>query len=64
MDFNLNDLRTLVTTVSFIVFAGIVYWAWNSRQQQSFDEAAMLPFADEELPPDIPGATAAKGTRK
>ena len=52
MDTNLtiNDLRTLITTLSFIVFAGIVFWAWNGRQRARFDEAAQLPFADDDLP--------------
>jgi cytochrome c oxidase cbb3-type subunit 4 len=51
---DLNDLRTLITTVSFAVFVGIVYWAYSSRQRASFDEAANLPFADGELPGEAP----------
>ena len=56
MDTNLtvNDLRMLITVVSFIVFAGIVYWAYSGRQRQSFEEAANLPFADEDLPAESP----------
>ncbi len=52
MDTNLtiNELRTLITTLSFIVFTGIVWWAWSSRQKARFEEAAQLPFADEDLP--------------
>ena len=52
---DINDLRTIVTTISFIVFAGIVYWAYSSRQRARFDEAANLPFADS----DVPGIVAA-----
>ena len=40
---DLNDLRILITVVSFIVFAGIVYWAYSSRQRARFIEAANLP---------------------
>ncbi len=47
---DINDLRTVITTISFVVFAGIVYWAYSSRQRKRFDEAANLPFADAELP--------------
>ena len=47
---DLNDLRVLITALSFIVFAGIVYWAYSSRQRARFDEAANLPFADSDLP--------------
>ena len=52
--FDVNDLRTLVTALSFIVFAGIVFWAYGSRRKARFDEAANLPFADaeSELPHD------------
>jgi len=52
MDIHLtvNDLRTLITTLSFIVFAAIVFWAWSGRQRARFDEAAQLPFADDDLP--------------
>jgi cytochrome c oxidase cbb3-type subunit 4 len=45
---DLNDLRIGVTLLSFVVFAGIVRWAWSRRNLRAFDEAARLPFADEE----------------
>ena len=45
---DLNDLRIGITLLSFVVFAGIVRWAWSRRNKQGFDEAARLPFADEE----------------
>jgi cytochrome c oxidase cbb3-type subunit 4 len=44
---DINDLRSLVTLLSFAAFAGIVAWAWSSRNRKAFDEAANLPFADE-----------------
>ncbi len=44
---DINDLRILVTLLSFGVFAGIVAWAVSSRNRARFDEAAMLPFLDE-----------------
>jgi cytochrome c oxidase cbb3-type subunit IV len=39
-------LRTLITLISFVVFLGIVLWALSAR---NFDEAAQLPFADEDI---------------
>jgi cytochrome c oxidase cbb3-type subunit IV len=45
---DVNDLRSLVTLLSFAVFAGIVVWAWSDRNRKDFDEAANLPFADDE----------------
>ena len=47
---DINDLRTIITIISFFVFAGIVYWAYSSRQRARFDEAANLPFADSDVP--------------
>lgn len=46
MDINL--LRAIVTVVSFIIFLGIMAWAWSSRNAASFDEAAQLPFKQDE----------------
>ena len=43
----LDELRIGVTLMSFITFLGIMAWAWSRRNQPHFDEAAMLPFADE-----------------
>ena len=51
---DVNDLRILITVVSFVVFIGIVIWAWSSRQRKRFDEAANLPFADGELSGELP----------
>jgi len=51
---DLNDLRTLITALSFVLFIGIVFWAYSSRQRSRFDEAANLPFADVELPGEYP----------
>ena len=43
------DLRSIITTVSFLCFVGIVFWAYSNRQKSRFDEAANLPFADDEM---------------
>jgi cytochrome c oxidase cbb3-type subunit IV len=50
---DINDLRIVITTLSFVVFAGIVIWAYSGRQRARFDEAANLPFADAELPGEV-----------
>ena len=49
MTMELNDLRTLITLLSFLVFAGIVFWAYSGRQKTRFDEAANLPFIDDDI---------------
>lgn len=45
---DVNDLRSLVTAFSLIVFLGIVAWAWSRNNRAGFDEAAQLPFAEEQ----------------
>jgi len=42
-------LRSAITLISFIVFLGIIWWAWGKNRRGRFDEAANLPFADEEM---------------
>ena len=34
------------TAGSFLVFAGIVAWAWSRRAAREFQDAERLPFAD------------------
>ena len=44
---DMNDLRSLVTLVSFLVFLGILVWTWSARRRTDFETAAQLPFAEE-----------------
>ncbi|MBI3525636.1 MAG: cbb3-type cytochrome c oxidase subunit 3 [Betaproteobacteria bacterium] len=46
---DINDLRSVVTVVSFVMFIGIVWWAYSDKRKPAFDEAALLPFSDDEL---------------
>ena len=48
MDIDINDLRSVVTVVSLLTFLGIVWWAFGKHSRRNFDEAAKLPFADDE----------------
>ncbi|WP_028312368.1 cbb3-type cytochrome oxidase subunit 3 [Derxia gummosa] len=43
----LDVLRSVSTVLSFLVFVGIVVWAWNGSRRRDFDQAAQLPFADD-----------------
>jgi cytochrome c oxidase cbb3-type subunit IV len=46
MDINL--LRSIVTVLTFAIFMGIIWWAMSRRNQASFDEAAQLPFRQDD----------------
>jgi len=43
---DINDLRSIVTVVSLLIFVGIVVWAWSKRKGR-FDDAAQLPFKED-----------------
>jgi cytochrome c oxidase cbb3-type subunit 4 len=45
---DINDMRSAVTVVSFLVFIGIIWWAYSDRRQASYDEAARIPLDDDE----------------
>ncbi len=53
---DINILRSLVTVISFLMFLGIVWWAWRGRRRSEFDEAQMLPFLEEAAKPGPAGA--------
>ena len=46
---DINDLRGLSTLFLMIAFIGLCFWAYSGKRKKAFDEAALLPFADEEL---------------
>jgi cytochrome c oxidase cbb3-type subunit IV len=41
-------VQGLLTILLMVLFVGIVVWAYSSRQKKRFDEASMLPFADDD----------------
>lgn len=44
---DINDLRSAVTVFSFIVFLGIVRFAWSRRRRDEYAAAEQLPFQEE-----------------
>jgi cytochrome c oxidase cbb3-type subunit 4 len=44
----INDLRAATTVLSFLIFLGIVWWAFRRGSKEFYEEAANLPFADED----------------
>lgn len=47
MDINL--FRGVITAVLLVAFVGLCIWAWSSKRRKHFEEAAKLPFRDEEI---------------
>lgn len=42
-----GTIRGLGTVVVFLAFVGLAIWAFSGRRKQEFDEANLLPFADD-----------------
>jgi len=45
---DINDMRSIMTVLTFVIFIGIVLWAYGGRRRAAFDEAARLPFTEDE----------------
>lgn len=54
----INLIRIIFTVLSFVCFLLIAFWAYGKTSKKQFDEAANLPFADDEE-----GSQQADGTR-
>jgi cytochrome c oxidase cbb3-type subunit 4 len=48
MDFPL--MQSIWTVVVLVIFVGIVLWAWSGKRKQDFDEAANIPFSEDDTP--------------
>ncbi|MEM7209237.1 MAG: CcoQ/FixQ family Cbb3-type cytochrome c oxidase assembly chaperone [Pseudomonadota bacterium] len=44
----INELRALLTLLTFLAFVGVWVWAWSSRRKNEFDQTANQLFSKEE----------------
>ncbi|HUX26481.1 MAG TPA: cbb3-type cytochrome c oxidase subunit 3 [Burkholderiales bacterium] len=44
-------VHSIITVISFAIFIGIVLWAYSDRRKTAFDQAARLPFDEEDGEP-------------
>ena len=42
-------IQSIWTIVIMVTFLGIVVWAYSSKRKADFDEAARLPFEDDQV---------------
>ena len=47
---DLNEIRSWYTVVLFVVFIGIVLWAYSGKSKRRFEDASQLPFKEVEHP--------------
>jgi cytochrome c oxidase cbb3-type subunit 4 len=41
-------IQSIWTVVVVVLFVGIVIWAWSSKRKKDFDEAANIPFNEDD----------------
>lgn len=58
---DVNELRTVLLVACFVIFLGIVWWAYSKKNADRHAEAANLPFADE---PDASGSDGVNKTNR
>ncbi|UVJ42513.1 cbb3-type cytochrome c oxidase subunit 3 [Pseudomonas sp. LS1212] len=44
---DIGMIRGLGTVVVMVAFIGLALWVFSSRRKSEFDEATLLPFADD-----------------
>ena len=45
---DINIVRGVITALSLLAFIGIVAWAYGSGRKQRFEDAANLPFTEDD----------------
>ena len=51
---DINFLRSLVTVLAFLIFVGILVWAYLPARKADFKDAANLPFESFDLKQEGP----------
>lgn len=44
---NPGAIGSVLTVVFFLMFVGIVWWAYHRENKQKYEDAAMLPFQED-----------------
>lgn len=47
---DMGTFRGITTLLILIAFIGVVAWAYSKHRKRDFDDAANLPFADDDGP--------------
>ena len=45
---SISLVQTVWTVIAFVIFVGIVIWAWSSRRKEDFDKAARSLLEDDD----------------
>jgi cbb3-type cytochrome oxidase subunit 3 len=45
----MSSIQAFWTVIAFVLFAGIVIWAFSNKRHQDFHEASMLAFDEDDM---------------
>ena len=45
---NIGFIQAVWTLIAFVIFVGIVIWAWSDNRKDDFEKAARMALDDEE----------------
>ena len=45
---DINDARTLITVLMFVLFSAVCLWAYSRSPKQRFKESEQMPFDDND----------------
>jgi cytochrome c oxidase cbb3-type subunit IV len=48
---NYGLIHSVWTVMMFVLFIGIIVWAWSGKRKKQFDDAARLPLEDDDAVP-------------
>lgn len=51
MFIDMTIVRSLFTVVAFALFIAVFLWTWSASRKSDFEEAAALPFMDDDNSP-------------
>lgn len=46
---DVNDIRGIHSLIIMAIFLGIIWWAFSGHRKKANDEAAQLPFEDDDI---------------
>lgn len=61
----MNELRSVVTVISFLTFIGIIWWAWRPGSKQQADLVMSDMLRDDDRKPETaPALTTRSGDQR
>lgn len=51
LDYLMNNASSVITAISFATFVGILVWTYVLHRNADFDEAARIPFSEDDAMP-------------